>query len=310
MKSTTPSWFDVDADVDAAVGPLVRGVGVPRAVAVHIDRRVVPDRLGRREATAPTGARGPVVPNTSVAGTTPKLCVGVPGSSVPSSRGASPNAPVPPTAIGSGRRPLPNADDDRAHHAHHAGLADPHLDRALLAGAAVDLGVEQLPLVGIEPVAGQRRLGVGPQRRLERPGRPSAAPAPRRSHSFGTPHDRVRQSSSGMGTGCGRGRHVPQWSASSTTRPSVRLRAVLRCTSNRYGPKRAWSSQTPRPQNRHVPRAAFAQNQQSTEDSPISGEAVSMNAIRLPVTSDGLASVCLPRPMSFAVAIEVRRSSQ
>src|SRR3954464_4318782 len=67
-----------------------------------------------------------------------------------------------------------------------------------------------------------------------------------------------------MGTGCGRGRHVPQWTASSTTRPSVRLRAVLRCTSSRYGPNRAWSSHTPRAQNRHVPRAALAQNQQST----------------------------------------------
>jgi hypothetical protein len=65
-----------------------------------------------------------------------------------------------------------------------------------------------------------------------------------------------------MGTGCGRGRHVPQWSASSTTNPSVRLRDALRCTSNRNGPKRAWSSHVPRPQNAQVPRAAFAQNQQ------------------------------------------------
>jgi len=69
-----------------------------------------------------------------------------------------------------------------------------------------------------------------------------------------------------MGTGCGRGRQVPQWSASSTTRPSARLREALRCTSNRYGPKRAWSSHTPRPQNRQVPRAAFAQNQHSTDE--------------------------------------------
>src|SRR5258706_10198868 len=66
-----------------------------------------------------------------------------------------------------------------------------------------------------------------------------------------------------MGTGCGRGRQVPQWRASSTTRPAVRLRVVLRWTSNRYGPNLAWSSHRPRAQKRHDPRAALAQNQHS-----------------------------------------------
>ena len=71
-----------------------------------------------------------------------------------------------------------------------------------------------------------------------------------------------------MGTGCGRGRHVPHWSASSTTSASARCRASERCTCSRYGPKRAWSSHTPRAQNRHDPRAALAQNQQSTQALP------------------------------------------
>src|SRR6266704_4676115 len=64
-----------------------------------------------------------------------------------------------------------------------------------------------------------------------------------------------------MGTGCGRGRHVPHNTASSTTRPSARPRFSDRCTSSRNGPKRAWSSHNPRLQNRQLPRAALAQNQ-------------------------------------------------
>jgi hypothetical protein len=67
-----------------------------------------------------------------------------------------------------------------------------------------------------------------------------------------------------MGMGWGRGRHVPHWTASSTTRPSALLRTSDRLTSNRYGPNRAWSSHSPREQNRQAPRAALAQNQQST----------------------------------------------
>jgi hypothetical protein len=43
-----------------------------------------------------------------------------------------------------------------------------------------------------------------------------------------------------------------------------RPRRSDRCTSSRYGPKRAWSSHTPRPQNRQPPRADLGQNQQST----------------------------------------------
>src|SRR4051812_41360240 len=70
-----------------------------------------------------------------------------------------------------------------------------------------------------------------------------------------------------MGTGWGRGRQVPHCSASSTTRPSARPRLFDRCTSSRYGPNLAWSSHSPRAQNRHDPRAALAQNQQSTRDS-------------------------------------------
>src|SRR2546430_10764343 len=70
-----------------------------------------------------------------------------------------------------------------------------------------------------------------------------------------------------MGTGCGRGRHVPHSTASSTTSPSARPRAWDRWTSNRNGPNRAWSSHNPRLQNRQLPRAAFAQNQHNNENS-------------------------------------------
>jgi hypothetical protein len=66
-----------------------------------------------------------------------------------------------------------------------------------------------------------------------------------------------------MGTGCGRGRQVPHWTASSTTSPSARFRRSDRCTPSRNGPDRAWSSQTPRPQKRQPARAALAQNQHS-----------------------------------------------
>ena len=76
----------------------------------------------------------------------------------------------------------------------------------------------------------------------------------------------ARQSSSGMATGCGAGRQVPHCSASSTTKPSVRPRAVLRLTARRYGPNLAWSSHNPRPQKRQQPRAAFGQNQQFMDD--------------------------------------------
>ena len=73
-----------------------------------------------------------------------------------------------------------------------------------------------------------------------------------------------------MATGCGRGRQVPHWTASSTTRASARSRLADRLTCRRYGPKRAWSSHTPRPQNRQLPRAALAQKKQSTAH-PITG---------------------------------------
>jgi hypothetical protein len=70
---------------------------------------------------------------------------------------------------------------------------------------------------------------------------------------------------------------VPHCTASSTTNASARCRASDRLTCRRYGPKRAWSSQTPRPQKRQEARAALAQNQQSTcvypfsADQPIGG---------------------------------------
>jgi hypothetical protein len=70
---------------------------------------------------------------------------------------------------------------------------------------------------------------------------------------------------------------VPHCTASSTTNASARCRASDRLTWRRYGPKRAWSSQTPRPQKRQEARAALAQNQQSTciypfsADQPIGG---------------------------------------
>src|SRR3954449_1421485 len=68
-----------------------------------------------------------------------------------------------------------------------------------------------------------------------------------------------------MATGWGRGRQVPHWTASSTTSASARWRDSERLTCSRYGPNRAWSSQTPRPQKRQDARAALAQNQQSTD---------------------------------------------
>ena len=40
-------------------------------------------------------------------------------------------------------------------------------------------------------------------------------------------------SSSGIATGCGRGRQVPHWTASSTTRASTRRRDSERLTCNR-----------------------------------------------------------------------------
>jgi len=71
-----------------------------------------------------------------------------------------------------------------------------------------------------------------------------------------------------MGTGWGRGRQVPHWTASSTTSPSTRPRRSERWTSSRYGPNRAWSSQTPRPQKRQPARAALAQNQHNNAVPP------------------------------------------
>jgi hypothetical protein len=54
---------------------------------------------------------------------------------------------------------------------------------------------------------------------------------------------------------------VPHSTASSTTNPSARPRFSDRWTSSRNGPNRAWSSHSPRLQNRQLPRAALAQNQ-------------------------------------------------
>ena len=61
--------------------------------------------------------------------------------------------------------------------------------------------------------------------------------------------------------GSGRGVHAPQWSASSTT--SACVGPSPRNSSRMNGCVLAWSSHTPRPQNRHTPTAVRRQCQQS-----------------------------------------------
>ena len=61
--------------------------------------------------------------------------------------------------------------------------------------------------------------------------------------------------------------------ASSTTRASPAT-AADRLTCSRYGPKRAWISHTPRPQNRKDARADFAQNTRATLSVPSDDSAV------------------------------------
>ena len=73
-------------------------------------------------------------------------------------------------------------------------------------------------------------------------------------------------SSSGSGMGSGRGVHAPQRRASSTTRALVG--PSPRKSSRMKGSVFAWSSHTPRPQNRQMPTAVRRQCQQSTLVSP------------------------------------------
>src|SRR6266511_4139588 len=166
-----------------------------------------------------------------------------------------------------GRRPETGAARQGRQQSEQARLAGALLHMAIAARTGVELRVQQLDLVGREPASASAGSAA---RAARNPGSATSRSSTASKSLIASPHHSfsASQSSSGIGTGCGRGRHVPHCTSSSTTSPSARLRASLRCTSRRYGPNLAWSSHSPRPQNRHSPRAALAQNQHNTLCAP------------------------------------------